>query len=245
MRVNRYESFERTFLLRTDIRRTVSLPSLPICAGRTKYLYRRVLRRCLFSFLPKELLPEEHKEVVDEDPHKHRRLYRIEPLHREAAQGKVFFQFLDGVLIVCPGLAQGPYVIGRLIRIGDPGAIAVVSDLNLVGKEGQCFPHRLVSLDDILPHHDVPSLLSPEGMHEGELRYGKPFGYLLPVGEGVDLPLDGSYESHRNDVGEVFLLKRFDELLEIEPAVGDDAQNLDAGPDTLIGSGKEGKDVVP
>ena len=192
----------------------------------------------------KEFLPEKHKEVVGKNSHKHRRLYRIEPLHREAAQGKVFFEFLDGIFIVCPGLAQGPYVIGRLIRTGDPGAKAVVSDLDLVRKEGQCFPHGLVSVDDILPDHDVASLFSPEGMHEGELRYGKPFGYLLPVREGINMPLDGLYESHRNDVGEVFLLKCFDELLEVEPAVGDDTQYPDTGTNTLIGIGEEGKDVV-
>ena len=84
----------------------------------------------------KEFLPEEDKEVVGEDPYDHRCLYRVEPLHRESAQGKVFFEFLDRVLVIRPGLAQDPYVIGRLIRTGDPGAIAVVFKIGLVGKEG-------------------------------------------------------------------------------------------------------------
>ena len=43
----------------------------------------------------------------------------------------------------------------------------------------------------------------------------------------------------------LFLLKPFDELFQVKPAVGNDSENRDAGSNTLIGSGKEGKDIVP
>jgi hypothetical protein len=88
-------------------------------------------------------VPEEEKEVVDEDPQDHGRLYGVEPLHREAA-GKIFFQLFDGVLIVCPGLAQRPYFIGWFFRIGDPCAKAIAPDDYLVRKERHCFSHRLL-----------------------------------------------------------------------------------------------------
>jgi hypothetical protein len=82
-------------------------------------------------------------------------------------------------------------------------------------------------------------------MHKGELCYGQPFRDHFPVSERVDLPLEWPYEPHCNDVRELFLLKSFDELFQVEPAVGDNSQYLDVGVDTLIGIGEEGNDVIP
>ncbi len=62
--------------------------------------------------------------------------------------------------------------------------------------------------------------------------------------DGVDLSLEGPYELNRDDVREPLLLKPFDELLQVKPAVGNNPQNPDAAPDTPVGIGKEGKDVV-
>jgi len=60
-----------------------------------------------------------------------------------------------------------------------------------------------------------------------------------------DLPLEGLHQSPGDDVGELFIFECFNERFQIEPAVGDDPEHLDAGMDTLIGGGKEGEDVVP
>jgi hypothetical protein len=43
----------------------------------------------------------------------------------------------------------------------------------------------------------------------------------------------------------VFLFKSFNELFQVEPAVGNNAEDFDMFPDTTIGRIKEGKDVVP
>jgi hypothetical protein len=58
----------------------------------------------------------------------------------------MFFDFLDGVLIVCPGFAHGPYIIGwcefiLVIQTLKP----IVFEVNLTGKKRQGFPHCLLS----------------------------------------------------------------------------------------------------
>lgn len=68
---------------------------------------------------------------------------------------------------------------------------------------------------------------------------------LFPVCEGVYLPLEWPYEPRCNDVCEVFLFKFFNELFQVESAVGDNAEHFDTGTDTFIGVSKEGKDIVP
>jgi len=46
--------------------------------------------------------------------------------------------------------------------------------------------HRLYtgSCEDALSDFAIPSLLSPEGMYEGEIRHCQSFGVLLPLGRG-------------------------------------------------------------
>lgn len=55
-------------------------------------------------------------------------------------RAKSSFQLLDGVLVVCTGLAHDPYLVRRLLRTGDPGAVAIVSDVRLIGQKRQCLP---------------------------------------------------------------------------------------------------------
>ena len=117
------------------------------------------------------------------------------------------------------------------MRVGDPGAVTVISDLGLMGKKRQGLPHCLCSAG-ILPYHDIPALLSPEGMHEGELRDRQSLCNLFPVSDGINLPLEGPDKSHCNDVREVFIFKCLDELFQIEPAVGNNPRNLDVSMNT-------------
>ena len=82
-------------------------------------------------------------------------------------------------------------------------------------------------------------------MHKRELRDRQSLCSLFPLRDGVDLSLEGLKELNRDDVREPLLLKPFDELLQVKPAVGNNPQNPDATPDKPVGIGKEGKDVVP
>ena len=43
----------------------------------------------------------------------------------------------------------------------------------------------------------------------------------------------------------MLIFKCFNELLQVEPAIGNNAENLDMVMNTPIGIGKEGNDVVP
>jgi len=65
-----------------------------------------------FLFFAKELLSEDKKEIIDENPQNHGRFHGIELLHGETPEGKILFQFLDRVFIVCPGFTESPYLIG-------------------------------------------------------------------------------------------------------------------------------------
>jgi len=56
---------------------------------------------------PEKLVLEKEEEIVEEYPEHHGCLHRIETLHGEATEGKVFFQLFDGVLIVRPGFPDG------------------------------------------------------------------------------------------------------------------------------------------
>ena len=59
--------------------------------GKDEVLAPQGLEALPLLFVPEELMSEEDKEVINGDPHEHGRLYRIESLHGEAAEGKVLF----------------------------------------------------------------------------------------------------------------------------------------------------------